>query len=552
VGGGWLPFGSAAEAMAGDAANSAYVQFSGGEWQVKALASAAGVEAAVKEDAGWTKSDGGAVKGAVVLLRGTFKRPFAWIDREQLIRIEGADAPYEVYVGARRVGFNASPRVGADFDVTKVAQEGNNTLTLALYTELAERSISGVRGEACAPTRVCTFSQPVVRVRDILTSTAVTDGTGALSIGVILKSSLLGARESEVYYELLGPDGRMVDSGHKGATLRLRGEDTVRFTVTIPDVKTWGPASPLLYTLQLRTQYEGRYGEHLALRVGFRSVAVADGALVLNGRPQPLHIEEMTPPADAASAARLLMQARSREANMIALRGYPATADFYTLCDMLGLMVCPQAEIELPAAAPYAGPGNDPRLEPLFLDRVETMYNASKGHPSVVMFSIAGGAGNGNNLYNAYVALKRLEAARPVAFVGAGGEWNSDAAADGSNGRIRFAPSSFSVGPASAPIDFTFDPATKRAAVRNNMSDRTVYRLGYRVYDRRKLIREGSFAVDIAPGRRVEVAPPVGKLKFKPSRHKLQLSLFPEQTFAPGNGLLEKLITAAPVWYDSI
>lgn len=71
-------------------------------------------------------------------------------------------------------------------------------------------------------------------------------------------------------------------------------------------------------------------------------------------------------------------------------------------------------------------PSNDPRLLGEYLGRVKAMYHRSRNHTSIIGFALGRDSGNGYNMYKAYEWLKSVEPSKPVFYVGADGEWNSD------------------------------------------------------------------------------------------------------------------------------
>ena len=530
-----IPYSSAA-----DRAASPYFQSLAGEWKVKMLDDTSQFTRAISDAGGWTSITlpGEARTAApVVLFQRQYKLPFAWVDRLVMIHLQGIGDPYDIYVGDKKIGSNSSPQTGADFDVTKISMEGNNTLTLVVYAGGGAMSPGASSRPVKLQGNIYALSPPRIRIRDIAAD--ATSG-GILNLGVVLKSHLLNPKEYEVYYELYDPDGRQVTAGHKPAVFRMKQEDTVRFFANIPDVRPWSADEPNLYTLRLKTQYEGRYGEYVSLRIGFRDVTAQGGKLLVNGNPVTLRSVQVTPVGDLAVMAATLKEAKAGGANTVQLDGYPAGTDFYSLCDMIGLYVCDQAQVD----ARY-GMANDPAYEGLVADRVMTMYEASKNHPSVVMFSLAQGQKNGYNLYRAYIELKRREKGRPVSFTGAAGEWNSDTAAAGSFGRIVFG----GVAEVKTVQPFTFTMDGANATVSNRMEVAPIKQLEYRVVSGKKTVAQGSAEADIAPQGSATVALPLGKLKLT-SKHRVELSLPTAGTFMGAGGPLDKMVPApVPLWY---
>jgi len=460
TGRGLLPYSSAGEALAGDVAKSPYIQPLGGTWKMKDVACRDQVAMAMATDEGWQQvqvSQVWAVNGKVVLLARSFKRPFVWDDREIFVRLQGVGAPYEVYVNGKKIGYNPSPMVGADFDVTRATTEGNNALVVVLYNDFPAAAALAAEPQMIVESEAYVFSQPKARLRDVDVATSFsTDGGGLLDLGVIIKSHLLNPREIEVFYELQDAAGVTLASGHRTAEFRMKQEDTVRFFANIPAIKPWSAQHPDLYTLQLKTQFEGRFGEYVAVPVGFREVrwerpqrdnpdlgahrmqaqGGANGKLLVNGAETPLVATVVNPFRELAWAETRLKEFKKQGIDMIKLTG-PASSAFYSLCDRVGIYVCDQAQLSAKVMGAINS-ANDPYLWPLFEDRIMTMYNASKGHPSTLMFSPAEGTANGFNLYRAYLILRQAESTRPVSLAGAGDEWNSDTSADGTLGRLIF------------------------------------------------------------------------------------------------------------------
>lgn len=361
-----------------------------------------------------------------------YKMPFQWIDRQQFLHIEGATGSYSVAINGRALGYNQSGRTAAEFDITAATTEGINTAAITIYTDPAERVLSGRAvgaGRITGDTYI--VSQPHIRIRDFVASANLEGENTTLELGVIVKTHLLNTKNVRVHYALLAPDGTPGPYGHRDAAIDMRGEDTVRFFVTVPDARPWSHESPNLYTMILRLQHEGRYTEYLAYKIGLRTAEVRDGKLRVNGFEIPLAIAEYAAAGDRQTVESDLLKLKNEGINTIKIVGYAQPEYFYDLCDKIGLYVCNQADIDTRASGNSrkvgGNPSNDPQWEAAYVDRAMTMYHTSQNHPSVVMFSLADNSANGYNLYESYLALKAVEKLRPVIYTGAGGEWNTDA-----------------------------------------------------------------------------------------------------------------------------
>lgn len=335
------------------------------------------------------------------------------------------------------------------------------------------------------------MSQPTLRLRDVVVKTWRTGGQGegaTAEIALVVKSEALNTRTSRIHYELFAPaeknvetgveretirkrgkgrnivtdkeaeadrkgtkhanratrkgsgmrdrgvetsaditTGRVVETGHKDVTLDMRGEDTVRFLVHIPDTLLWRTDNPTHYTLRVKTQHEGRYVEYIELPLGFRSVEMLpDGGLSVNGTPQTLRACEVSPQIVLDELAGL------REQGYNTLRLLPGVAPdaLYEYCDRHGWYVIAQAPVDTSGSGASrrkgGNPSNDPSLTEAFIERTADSYHATKRHPSVIAFSPARASANGIGLYESYLNSKRFGDQRPFIYPDAAGEWNSD------------------------------------------------------------------------------------------------------------------------------
>ena len=253
----------------------------------EAAAAAGGKNRHVTPLDGWTRQGN--------TLSAPFTVPFAWINRQVILRIDWVSGPYMVRINGREAACDADGNAPAEYNVTRLAREGRNELEIVV----AEPSPTAVLESwkespvpAAGPALV--MSQPTLRVRDVETRTRIgEDGDATAEVGVVLKTHSLNPRTSRLRYTLLSPSGRTVTTGSKELTLDMRREDTVRFLARIPYDSLWCDTLPTQYRLQLATQHDGRYEEYLELPLGFRTAEVRDGRMTINGREVALRCREV-------------------------------------------------------------------------------------------------------------------------------------------------------------------------------------------------------------------------------------------------------------------
>lgn len=358
-----------------------------------------------------------------------FAVPFAWLNRQTLLHIEWAPTAYEIRLNGQVVGYNQNGRNPADFNLTRKTREGANELVITLLSDPAGAPLESFASgrEPLAPGKCYVFSQPTIRIRDLYTRTVREGRSYNGEIGVIVKTEALNPKKAKIHYELLAAPGVVAASGSREITLDMRGEDTVRFSVPVPDSMLWSARLPRRYTLRLKTQTEGRYTEYLAQQVGFRTVASTGEVLTINDIPTRL--QAVPTLGDTLSVTRL-RDWKKAGYNLILLPPGGVPRALYDLCDREGFYVVEQAPISTRSSGDSrrrgGNPSNDPRWLPAYLSRIEESYHTAQLHPCVIGFSIADDSANGINLYEGYLRLKTIEKERPVIYPDAAGEWNSD------------------------------------------------------------------------------------------------------------------------------
>ena len=96
---------------------------------------------------------------------------------------------------------------------------------------------------------------------------------------------------------------------------------------------------------------------------------------------------------------------------------YPADPYWYQLCDRYGLYVIDEANIESHGMGYGAASlAKDSTWLTAHLDRTRRMYERSKNHPSVIIWSLGNEAGDGPNFDACYDWIKAYDPSRPVHY----------------------------------------------------------------------------------------------------------------------------------------
>ena len=365
---------------------------------------------------------------------GSYMKEFTldkdWEEKEIFIHIGTMKSGGFVWVNGEYIGYSQGSKLPSEFNITKAIKTGKNTIAIQIfrwtdgsYLECQDFwRISGIERD------VYIYAQAKVRIQDFEV-TSILDAAnknGKLSIDVNLKNHLKNDYNVTLSYQLLGNTNNRVDSNT--TTLKIKSSETssANFQATIPYVKQWNAEHPNLYTLILEIK-DGRSNllETTSTKIGFRSVEIKNGLLLVNGQRITLkgvNSPETDPETGHVMSTELIMKDirlwKENNINAVRLSHYPRGRKFYELCDIYGLYVVDEANIE--SHGMYYGKhslAKKPEWEKAHVDRMVRMVKRDRNHPSVIIWSMGNEAGNGVNFFKGYDAMKANDnSKRPVQY----------------------------------------------------------------------------------------------------------------------------------------
>ncbi len=190
-------------------------------------------------------------------------------------------------------------------------------------------------------------------------------------------------------YSLLRDSAGLVRTEGWSEPIVFRGSDTYRTTIDFPQyqVSLWSPTNPILYILQVYLIAGGDTLHTFTRPVGFKSVTIREGSIVLNGNPLSIHgidyIPEFPQGRRAPAHSRLyndLRRVRDLGMNVIRVPFGPPPPDLLNIADELGLLV-------LVEIGPSMTPGEvlaAPAYRTLLQKSVEKEITVVKTHPSLL------------------------------------------------------------------------------------------------------------------------------------------------------------------------
>ena len=382
--------------------------------------------------------------------RRSFQLPAGWEARGQtLLRFEGVMSAFYVWINGERVGYSQGSMEPSEFNITNYLHAGENQIALEVYrysdgSYLEDQDFWRFGG---IHRSIHLLHTPDIRIRDyaVRTLPVSTDYQdfilqidpqfsvyrGMTGKGTTLQGVLKDASGREIA-TLKGDVEDILDLEHKAGRMNewypQRGPRKLgRMSATIKSPKRWTAETPYLYKLHLTLlTAEGEVIEQVEQSVGFRSVEIRNGQLLVNGVPvrfRGVNRHEHDPrTARVMSEERMLQDILlMKQANINAVRTshYPNVSRWYELCDSLGLYVMDEADIEEHGLRGTLA--STPDWHAAFLDRAVRMAERDKNHPSIVMWSMGNESGYGPNFAAISAWLHDFDPTRPVHYEGAQG-----------------------------------------------------------------------------------------------------------------------------------
>lgn len=341
--------------------------------------------------------------------RRTFVLPEEWSGEKIILHFGGVQSAFRVWINGVFAGYGEDSASVSEFDITSLVKSANavNTIAVQVYKYCAGSYLE---------------DQDCWRFSGIFRD---------------IELFALDPRHIADAFIVADPEKRCVSAkvelscSDDDTTLELicggstTGEMHARdLILPFPDFEYWSAERPVLYPATLILRDNGRICDIRHFRVGFRSICIRDRQLFLNGvsiKLKGVNRHEIHP-ASGRVICRADMERDIRmikDANFNAVRNshYPQAPVWYELCDLYGLYVMDEANVESHGLSYHVCvlPGDDPAWETPVLERLRRMVLQNRNHPGILIWSMGNEAGFGNAFEKGRSMIRQLDE-RPVHY----------------------------------------------------------------------------------------------------------------------------------------
>ncbi len=367
---------------------------------------------------------------------GSFKRTFnieeEWLEREVILHLGAVTSAVYVWVNGREVGYSEESKTPAEFNITPYLKKGKNSVALEIYrwsdASYIESQdmirLSGIERD------VFLYARPKVHIADFFAQSSLSNNyqTGVFDLSVNLKNKLPENQKINIEVQLLDDknDFKPIYKQQNSTNLIADSSSTQIFKSSFDKIRFWTAETPNIYTLiiTLSDSKTKNTIEVVSSKIGFRTVEIKNGQLLVNGKP--IYIRGVdwhaTDPyiGHVVSKESMEMDIRLMKLhNINAVRSshYPNDPYWYELTDNYGMYVVDEANHE---SHPLANSeetqiGNEMSWLPASMNKVQRMFHRDKNHPSIIIWSLGNESGHGKIYQEMYNWLKHNDS-RPVQY----------------------------------------------------------------------------------------------------------------------------------------
>lgn len=325
---------------------------------------------------------------------GVYRKKFEVTDADDIhiLSFLGVIPCIDVYINGRYVGYSEGAHNTAEFDISDFIYEGTNELLAVVHkwstgTYLECQDMFRENGIF---RDVLLYKLPQTYINDFYIRPLKSNDKWSMDVNVEIEGKPHGC---QIAVSLLDCD-KVIASNSVDA----EKNNTIHFDDL--DVAEWNAEIPTNY--QVIITLNAGENEIMTLRstAGFKDIQIKKNVFTING--QKIKIKGVNHHdshykngyvmsfEDYEKDVKII---KSLNCNCIRTSHYPPDPNLITLCDIYGIYIIDEADIETHGACfePHNKPtliSHDKKWAPRYLDRVSRMYYRDRSHPCIIMWSL--------------------------------------------------------------------------------------------------------------------------------------------------------------------
>lgn len=338
----------------------------------------------------------------------------------RVITFLGVAGSFALYINGKYVGYSEGSHNTAEFDIAKFLNEGQNEFLVVVY-----KWSNGSYLEC----------QDMFRENGIFRDVYIISHANSYLTDFLFRPSKNIDGTYDLNVSVLGEF-----SNNSVVKIKAENED-VLFEVELSDekctkisslkVKEWSAELPNIYKVTITLCEDDKEVEAIRTYIGFKNVEIKGELFLFNNQKIKIkgvnHHDTHMKNGYAMSIDDMekdIVLMKEYNCNAVRTSHYPPDPAFLMMCDIYGLYVIDEADIETHGF--YSVPGtyrpnrlsNNIKWASHYLDRVKRMYGRDKNHPSITMWSLGNESGGYKCQDVCYKYLKEQNPEIPVHYEG--------------------------------------------------------------------------------------------------------------------------------------
>lgn len=343
----------------------------------------------------------------------TFNIPGEWNKQQIILHFGGVASAFYVWVNGEKVGYSQDSKTPSEFDITSYVKTGENKIAVQVFKfsdgyYLEDQDywrLAGIQRD------VYVYARPKTHIRDFEVVTELDDEYRDSDFNLYVELGNAPThviKDAEVEISLKNSLGESVYTERKKWSPT---QNELHFQQKIVEPLLWSAEKPNLYQLLITLRVNGKVEQSILQNVGFRKVEIKHAQLLVNGKAiyiKGVNRHEHDPHnghvIDESSMLKDIQLMKEHNINCVRTSHYPCDPRWYELCNIYGLYVVDEANIESHGMGykPDEALANQPEWEKSFIDRTERMFERDKNNPSVIIWSLGNESGEGVNFGATY------------------------------------------------------------------------------------------------------------------------------------------------------
>ena len=359
-----------------------------------------------------------------------FTLPEDWAGDRVVLSFQGAESCVAVWMNGEYVGFASDSFTPDEFEITSFLREGENKLACRVYrfgvsSWLEDQDFMRFSGLF---RDVYLQRIPRAHLTDLKIRTMLDEAYQDAVLEVELKTE--APTGSRAVLALMSGETEIA-----GCEFGI-GTGLTSAAMPVVGPRKWSAEIPNLYDLEIEIMTpDGAICERINQRIGFRRFEMKDGLMLLNGKrivfkgaDRHDFCAETGRAVKPETLRRDLLTMKRNNLNAIRTSHYPNSSVLYELCDELGLYVIDECNMETHGiweqviegklTPPECLPGDRMEYLPMLLDRVHSMAERDKNHPSILIWSCGNESYGGKVILEMSNEFRRLDDTRLVHYEG--------------------------------------------------------------------------------------------------------------------------------------